>query len=95
MLILLRLRCAGNACALLGCILLAVADSESFNVFAVALVFLGLGGTGHHMAAFHLSNLNLNIKGLVITLVVSSFVRVDNHHTIMHPLLSCTKIKSM
>ena len=72
--------CAGTILSITGCILLAFAESKSFNVFAPALILIGFGGPGHHLSIFHLSNLVPKMKGLVIALAVSTFV--NNCHTI-------------
>jgi hypothetical protein len=58
---------------LLGSLLFAFSDEQTFDAFSAGLAFMGLGGSGIHIANFHISNLFPAVKRSIIASYSATF----------------------
>ena len=83
--------CAGLALVVLGSVLFSFSDEHSFNAFAPGLALMGFGGSGVHIANFHISNLFPERKGSIIASYSAAFAG----SAIMFPLFRLAQVAGM
>ena len=77
----------------MGAVIFAFSDEDSFNAFAPGLALMGLGGSGVHIANFHISNLFPGIKSSIIATYSAAFAGSAILFPLLRVLYEVTSIK--